>query len=199
MSTASNSVSRSRLRAEDWEEAALDVIAESGVGAVAVESLARRLGVTKGSFYWHFANRNALVSAALARWESTELDVFVEGREPDREFDLTTRERLRVIFLRTLQDYRSHFIFSALFSEARDSLVQPVMERVSQRRLQYLEDLFEKVGLNPVDASQRARLAYTAYVGFLLQTRQFRSARMSAPELNNYVEHVIDTLIPEGA
>ena len=43
-----------RLSAEDWAQAALDLIAEQGVAAVAVEPLARRLGVTKGSFYWHF-------------------------------------------------------------------------------------------------------------------------------------------------
>ena len=57
----------SRLSAEDWAQAALDLIAEQGVGAVAVEPLARRLGVTKGSFYWHFPSRDALLQAALER------------------------------------------------------------------------------------------------------------------------------------
>ena len=60
---------KSRLSAEDWALAALDVIAESGLAAVAVEPLARRLGVTKGSFYWHFPSREALLVAALERWE----------------------------------------------------------------------------------------------------------------------------------
>src|SRR3546814_8458026 len=50
-----------RLSAEDWAQAALDLIAEQGVSAVAVEPLARRLGVTKGSFYWHFPSREALL------------------------------------------------------------------------------------------------------------------------------------------
>lgn len=48
-----------RLSADDWAQAALDLIAEQGVGAVAVEPLARRLGVTKGSFYWHFLARRS--------------------------------------------------------------------------------------------------------------------------------------------
>ena len=56
-----------RLSAEDWALAALDVIAESGLASVAVEPLAKRLGVTKGSFYWHFPSRDALLVAALER------------------------------------------------------------------------------------------------------------------------------------
>ena len=66
-----------RLSADDWAQAALDMIAEQGVGSVAVEPLARRLGVTKGSFYWHFPSRDALLQAALERWELVEQqDVF---------------------------------------------------------------------------------------------------------------------------
>src|SRR5690606_6770697 len=56
---------KGRLSAEDWAQAALDLIAEHGVASVAVEPLARRLGVTKGSFYWHFPSRDALLQAAL--------------------------------------------------------------------------------------------------------------------------------------
>ena len=54
------SAQRITLTAANWAEAALDAIAENGIEAVAVEPLARRLGVTKGSFYWHFTHREAL-------------------------------------------------------------------------------------------------------------------------------------------
>src|ERR671910_2473019 len=57
------------LKAEDWVEAARAVMAEGGIDAVAVEPLARRLGVTKGSFYWHFKDRRALLETTLERWE----------------------------------------------------------------------------------------------------------------------------------
>ena len=63
---------KSRLSREHWIEAALDALGEGGVGAVAVEPLAARLGVTKGSFYWHFPSREALLVAALERWEAME-------------------------------------------------------------------------------------------------------------------------------
>ena len=69
---------RARLSAADWEQGALDLIASQGLGAVAVEALARQLGVTKGSFYWHFPTREALLKAALLRWENQAEALFDE-------------------------------------------------------------------------------------------------------------------------
>ena len=60
---------RRSLGADDWIDAATAVLVEDGVAAVAVEPLAARLGATKGSFYHHFPNRDALITAALERWE----------------------------------------------------------------------------------------------------------------------------------
>ena len=57
------------LTAADWAEAALQLIAEAGLGSLTVDTLAARLGVTKGSFYWHFKGRSELLAAALGRWE----------------------------------------------------------------------------------------------------------------------------------
>src|SRR5689334_11922394 len=62
-------VPKTSLTAEDWADAALDALATGGLEAVAVEALARRLKVTKGSFYWHFGNRDELIKAALEAWE----------------------------------------------------------------------------------------------------------------------------------
>jgi len=66
------------LSTEDWEEAALDVIAHQGISQVAVEPLAKLLGVTKGSFYWHFSNRLDLLKAALKRWRSSDRKIIEE-------------------------------------------------------------------------------------------------------------------------
>ena len=60
---------RSTLSAGDWEQQALVLVAEKGIRAGAIESLAKRMGVTKGSFYWHFPNRDALLEQSLLRWE----------------------------------------------------------------------------------------------------------------------------------
>ena len=56
------------LDAAAWVEAALDVLAEGGIDAVRIDPLAKQLGVTRGSFYWHFKDRAALHQAMLQQW-----------------------------------------------------------------------------------------------------------------------------------
>ncbi|MCY7355114.1 MAG: TetR/AcrR family transcriptional regulator, partial [Lysobacter sp.] len=122
-----------RLSAEDWAQAALDMIAEQGVAAVAVEPLARRLGVTKGSFYWHFPSRDALLAAALGRWEQVEQDIVFGQLEAVAD----PRDRLRALFQLVAHEAKSHIIYSELLKALDHPAVQPVIERGSQRRLEY--------------------------------------------------------------
>ena len=181
-----------RLSADDWAQAALDLIAETGVQAVAVEPLARRLGVTKGSFYWHFPSRDALLQAALERWENVEQEALFGAVEkmPD------PRERLRALFHMVAREYKSHVIYSALLKAQDHVTVNPVIERVSQRRLDYLTASFRQAGLGREDAQHRARLTYAAYVGFLQLNLQLHQARMQQEEFDAYVEHLAQTLVP---
>ncbi len=181
-----------RLSADDWAQAALDLIAESGVSSVAVEPLARRLGVTKGSFYWHFPSRDALLQAALERWETVEQEALFGALEkmPD------PRERLRALFQMVAHEYQSHVIYSALLKAQDNPSVQPVIERVSKRRLDYLTASFRQAGLPREAAQHRARLTYTAYVGFLQLNLQLQQARMQHEEFEAYVEHLAQTLVP---
>ena len=60
---------KASLTPADWEQEALAMIAEKGIAALRIEPLARRLGITKGSFYWHFPGRDELLLQALTRWE----------------------------------------------------------------------------------------------------------------------------------
>jgi AcrR family transcriptional regulator len=181
-----------RLSAEDWARAALDQIAEEGVNAVAVEPLARRLGVTKGSFYWHFPSREALLKAALERWEQIELEEVFARIEAIAE----PRERMRELFRRTAHEVKSHVIYSELLKALDHPVVQPVMQRVSKRRLDYLMLAFRQLGLGRAEAQHRARLTYAAYVGFLQLSLQLGQPRLHHDEFDAYVEHVTSTLIP---
>lgn len=149
-----------RLRAEDWARAALDALAEEGLAAVAVEPVAVRLGVTKGSFYWHFANRQALIDAVLALWEaSTEeiIEALAEIRDP--------AERMRTLLEKAFGDPRDAAVAFRLISAADDPAVAEVARRVTGRRLEIMRAALEELG-QPADlARQRVVAGYGTYLG----------------------------------
>ena len=189
---AEETVRAGRLSANDWAQGALDLVAEQGIAAVAVEPLARRLGVTKGSFYWHFPSRDALLQAALERWEQVEQEEVFGQLEAIAD----PRERLRSLFQLVAHEAKSHVIYSELLRALDHPTVAPVIGRVSQRRFDWLAASFRQAGLSRTDAQHRARLAYAAYVGFLQLGMQLRQTRLQHEEFEAYVEHVMATLIP---
>lgn len=71
--------SGTRLDRHDWVDAGIAILASKGVDAVRIESLAKQLNISKGSFYWHFKNREDLLEAILAEWESRQSDWNTEG------------------------------------------------------------------------------------------------------------------------
>lgn len=185
-----------RLSAADWERAALDMIADAGVGALAVEALARRLGVTKGSFYWHFKNREALLQAALVRWEADDDDdlqrhIGATGEPP--------RERLGALFRWVSGEAQAHRIYAALLQALDHPLVKPMMIRVSRRRMDFLEAAYRDAGLADEAARHRARLTYAAYVGFLQLNLTLELPHLSHEQYEAYVEHTIGALVPPEA
>ena len=183
---------RTRLTAEDWEVAALQMIADQGVGALAVEALARQLGVTKGSFYWHFRTREALLQAALERWEQYgEREVLGQIEQI-----ADPRQRLPELFRRVAHELQPHRVYAALLKALDHPLVVPVMARVSQRRTEFLNTAYREAGLPPREALTRARLTYPAYVGFLQLNFTLGLPRINHEEFDAYVEHMIATLIP---
>lgn len=184
---------RQRLTADDWAAAALDAIGERGLGAVAVEPLAARLGTTKGSFYWHFTNRDALIEAALALWERrfTEATITMLAAEPD------PRARLRTLLTRVTGGAGRGAAAANLLASADHELVAPVVRRVVQRRLDYTIELFQEIGFPSAVAVQRAMLGYAAYVGHdELATRLPGVLPLSSDsQLAGYIDSVLDLLL----
>ncbi len=183
---------RARLSAADWERGALDLIAEQGVAAVAVEPLARRLGVTKGSFYWHFTGRDELLAQALKRWEVEDQSTIQAIAESNAD----AREQLRALIMQTTRELRSHVIYAALLKAADHLAVQPVLSRTTQRRISVLRLAFEQAGMERIDAAQRARLVYTTYVGFLQLNLELNLLRLDHDDFEAYIQHLIRTLLP---
>jgi AcrR family transcriptional regulator len=153
---------RTRLSRQSWVQAALDAIAEGGLAAVAVVPLAKRLGATKGSFYWHFADREALVEAALADWEQSHTAAVIAEIETSSADPL---QQLRLLFRRVTALAARDRIELALLATADHPKVQPVLDRVTRRRVEFVAGRFQRLGFSRAQARRRALLAYSAYVG----------------------------------
>jgi AcrR family transcriptional regulator len=184
---------RKRLTTRDWTAAALAALARGGIAAVAVEPIAASLGATKGSFYWHFDSRDALLEAALREWERTDTDdvIALVEAEPD------VRRRLRTLLTVALGGHPGRpgeRVVLALLATADHPLVAPVLARVTSRRLGYLTGLFSALGFPPGEARQRSLLAYTAYLGHAQLAHATPEAAPAGDALPAYVDTVITTL-----
>jgi len=179
------------LTARDWETAALDAIAEQGVAGVAVEPLARKLGVTKGSFYWHFADREALLDAALVHWEEIHTERVISGLSAVRD----PRQRLVQLVGRALGGGRADRIHIALATSSHP-LVRRTLARVTHRRLNYLAHCYVDLGQLPREAQRSALLAYAVYVG-LVHLRLEAPKELPASEaFAAYVDDLVAKLVP---
>ncbi|HSS01641.1 MAG TPA: TetR/AcrR family transcriptional regulator [Kofleriaceae bacterium] len=183
--------SATRLSSADWEAAALDALAEQGLAGLAVEPLARRLGVTKGSFYWHFADRDALLAAALAHWETSYTERVIDAVEAVAD----PRERLARLIGQSLAGGRSDRIHIAL-ATASHPLARRALARVTHRRLGYLESCYVALGQPRRSARRSALLAYAAYVG-LLHLRFEAPVELPAGDaLAGYIDYLVGKLVP---
>ncbi|MCC5857381.1 MAG: TetR/AcrR family transcriptional regulator [Ectothiorhodospiraceae bacterium] len=183
---------RRTLTAEDWADAALEAIADGGVNAVAVERLARQLGVTKGSFYWHFSNRRALLRAALQRWEQQQTDEVLARAAV--ETDGATR--IDRLFRSVDGSKRASQLYLAFAAAARDPMVSEVVRRVNQRRIVFMEENYQAMGLPPKGARQRAVLSYSVYLGTLQLRRDAPELIPAGPEFHEYMDCISEALIP---
>ncbi len=180
------------LSREAWVKAATNLIAQEGVQAVAVEPLALALGVTKGSFYWHFQNRDELIHAALEAWEQDQ-SADVVSRYGGIE---DPRRRLRVLLFAAFEDVENGRFFAALAVSSEDPRVQPYLRRASERRLAFGVEAFQALGLTEEEAKERALLAYAAYAGYFQLLRTTPEAVAAVTDLSGYVRRLADALVP---
>jgi AcrR family transcriptional regulator len=189
------SLARQNLSSEQWAEAALDAMAAGGLDAVAVEPLARRLGVTKGSFYWHFPNRLALIKAALALWEKTETSDIL--REVEHEPD--PYERIVKVFKQADSGYRAGRLYLAMAAAADDPIVGEVVHRVSAQRIRYLYDCYRALGLPELEAQLWSTFAYATFIGNQQVHRDVPDRFPEGQDFREYFKIMVRTLIPRPA
>jgi AcrR family transcriptional regulator len=187
-------VPRTKLRPEDWIRAALDAIAENGISGVAVETLSIRVGASKGSFYWHFSNRRALIEAAMQVWEETRTNATL------RELQVidNPRERLQKLLASTFRSPAAARLELALALDSSHPLVGPIVRRVTSRRLAFLTDAFCDLGFGKPGARRRAVAVYSLQLGLMTLREASRSAvprRHGA--LADYMSDLLEVVGPE--
>jgi AcrR family transcriptional regulator len=149
------------LTRQDWIDRGLQTLAATGVASVRVEPLAKLLGVTKGSFYWHFKNREDLLAAILQAWVSEHTNRII-----DRVDELKGDPQAKLLYLFELAVRDDGLAENAIRSWATtDIRVADVVDRVDRSRLEYTKDLFLQLGFTPFEATVRARMAYYSLVG----------------------------------
>lgn len=183
-----------QLTASDWIDAAIAAIVEGGIQAVAVEPLASRLGTTKGSFYHHFQNRDALIVAALERWETSETEAVIARLELIQD----PAERLRAVMAAAIADRPGGIRDAALLGSATHPLVKPVVERVTRRRLDYIAASYVELGFSPSRARRRALAFYSSYLGLFDYVRVGLDGGLTRAELRRYTKELLDALVPRG-
>lgn len=166
-------------------------LVEGGVAAVAVEPLAAQLGATKGSFYHHFSNREALVAAALEEWERRDT---LEVRERLQRIS-DPRARIHAVMTAAFTHRDGGVRDAALLASARDPLVRPVVERASALRVRYLADTYVELGLSRPQARRRALLTSAAYLGLFSYVRGLDVA-LGERELQALADELLALFVP---
>jgi len=177
---------KSARSATDWEDAALAAIAAHGLRSLSVPDLARSLGVTKGSFYWHFKGLPQLVEASLRRWEEIDREALDEVHEI-----ADPRARLKALFAQAMKAHQAHALYMAL-SPPANAEVGAILRRIHDRRLRFLVEAFREIGFAARDAREQALLTYSAYIGAIHLRQHLRSEK----DLAAYIAHAVKTLIP---
>ena len=138
------------------------MLRECGVDHVKVEPLAERLAVTKGSFYWHFKNRNDLLRSLPEFWARSQTDPVVAHVETTAGSAIDKMRAILEFIAREDPDrYDNAMRAWAIF----DPEVAAAVAQIDDRRMATVRALFEGAGLNPDDAAFRARLWYFYDVG----------------------------------
>jgi AcrR family transcriptional regulator len=178
------------LTREDWIAAAVDALRRGGVDGVRVDVLARDLGVSRGSFYWHFRDRGELLQVILARWEE-ETAWLIAGAGaagPPRE------RALRYFELANASPYPPD---REIFAWARrDADVARRVEAVEAERVAFFETVLRDAGAGGERARRLGEILYLATLGWL--ERRWRSPA-GGYEFERFSADVIDLAFHEAA
>ena len=152
-----------KLTANDWLEAALNVLASDGVSAVAVEPLAKKLGVTKGSFYWHFKNREDLITNVIVYWESIETQYINHYRSYYSKPEEFMKESLSIL----INDDLNKSVLIAIAEDKSFSASRIAYQKAVHRRLNIWTAAYTSMGIEKAAAEVKAYETFCSYFGLI--------------------------------
>ena len=169
-----------RLGPEEWVRAGLKALAKSGASALKADKLAASLGVSRGSFYWHFADVPAFHAAVLKRWREVALENIIAEIE-------TTSDPFEALLHRAFAGGSG--VESAVRAWATaDAQARKAVEAVDAERIRYLQKLLVDAGIAPEVAAMRARVMNWTYLGFAISSSKLEgdSLKQMIRELSNF-------------
>jgi AcrR family transcriptional regulator len=173
------------LDRDDWIKAAFARLSDQGVEAVRVEVLARDLGVSKGSFYWHFRNRIDLLEGMLARWEDEEL----HSMDPDEDSSAATRWAQFVH--RTVDPLRIRIEVAVRAWARRDERVARGVSLVERRRSAVIANVLRDVGFARPVAEEWSQVSLLVCLGWLDRATRYREFQLADRGLGEFLSQLI--------
>lgn len=156
-------MAKKRLTRDDWIDAAIDVLlAGGGIDHVRVDKLAKKLGITRGSFYYHFDSREELLKAMLDKWRAKATESVITGLQ--HKFNSPKEQLLNLAEL-PLKGQRA---FDAASTELalrgwarRDKMARMTLEEIDKYRTSFIQNLFVELGHPPQKAADLAFMFYS--------------------------------------
>ncbi len=163
---------------DGWLEAAYDALLEGGVDAVKILPLAKRLKLSRTSFYWFFRDREELLAALIARWRDKNTGNLIRQAEDYAESIAEATLNVFDCWLdRDLFDAKFEFAIRSWALQSEEILKE--VQAADNARLAALGRMFERFGHEPVAADVRARTLYLVQIGYIsMQTEEDLELRL---------------------
>jgi AcrR family transcriptional regulator len=161
----------SKLGRQDWLAIGIQTLVERGIEAVKIDPLAKLLNVTRGSFYWHFKNRDDLLAEILREWETCNTKSVIAQIE---DLKSSPSSKLLSLFEIAAQDDNRLEKAVRIWS-VNDDRAAAAINQVDQQRLDYLQTLFLQLGFSEIDAKVRAQIVYSVRLGWFVMVSSSQS------------------------
>lgn len=154
---------RVALTKQIWLETALEEVSRAGVGSIKILPLSKKLGVTRGSFYHHFADRGELLSEMLDYWEHELTDSVIHRA---KSVDGTPRQRVEDILVNVITNRQYRFDTAIAAWGLSDERVAEFYSRIVRKRTRFMATQLRATGLSTEEAAFRARVVFGFFVTY---------------------------------